>query len=150
MAIANAPKYLVVILVVAAVALSATTLAVLNVNQNVGSNGNISTAPNIGVYADSACTTNLTSLNWGNIQAGSTTNQTIYVKNTGTGTMTLSMAISNWNPAEAGSHITLSWNKGGTILTAGQWTPAVLTLNVASDITGIRTFSNTITITGTI
>ena len=148
MAIAKASKYLVIVLTVVAFALAASTLAVITVTQNMSSSG-VVTSPNIGLYSDSSCTTNMTSINWGSVAAGGTVTQTVYVKNTGTGTMSLGLAVSNWLPSGASTYITISWNKQGTQLSAGQSVAATLTLTVSSNITGITTFSNTITISGT-
>jgi hypothetical protein len=136
-------------LLICALAISATTVAVISVNQNVPSSGSIATSPNIGVYSDVACTQNLTSINWGSITPGNNVTQTVYVKNTGTGSMTLSMTVSNWSPAQADTYLTITWNKQGNQLTAGQSITATLTLAVAANITDITNFSNTITISGT-
>jgi hypothetical protein len=142
-------KLLIITLTIVALGLTASTAAVLSVNQNVSSSGTIATTPNLAVYSDSACTTSMTSISWGSISAGGTATQTVYVKNTGTGTMTLSLGASNWSPSGASSYITTSWNKDGTQLSAGQSVAATITLTVSSNITGITTFSNTIVITGT-
>jgi archaellum component FlaG (FlaF/FlaG flagellin family) len=147
-AIAKASKLLVVVLTVAAFALAALTLGAITVTQNVSSSG-VVTDSNIGVYSDSGCTTNMTSINWGSVAAGGTATQTVYVKDTGTGAMTLSLAVSNWSPSGASTYITISWNKQGTQLSAGQSVAATLTLTVSSSVTGITSFSNTITISGT-
>jgi uncharacterized repeat protein (TIGR01451 family) len=149
MAITKASKYLVIVLTLAAFALATLTLAAINVSQNVSSSGTITTSPNIGVYSDSACTTNMTSINWGSVAAGGTATQTVYVKNTGTVSMTLSLAVSNWIPSGASTYITISWNQQGTQLSAGQSVAATITLTVSSSITGITSFSNTIAISGT-
>lgn len=145
---AKTTKLLIIGLIISALALSASTLAVLTVNKNLGSTGTITTTPNLGVYSDSACTQNVTTINWGTIAAGTNTTQTIYIKNTGTGTMTLSMTISNWTPTAASTYITLTWDKQNTQLSAGQSTMATLTLTVSPSTTGITTYSNTITISG--
>jgi hypothetical protein len=142
------PAIVVIILTVVASVLAVTTLAAIVVNQNVSSSGNVVTSPNIGVYSDSSCNNNLTTINWGNITAGGTTTQTIYVKNTGTGSMTINLATSNWSPAAASNYITISWNQAGTQLSAGQSVTAIVTLTVASNVTGFTSFSNTITISG--
>jgi hypothetical protein len=147
--IAKTSKILVVILIAVALALTTTTLGVLNVSQNVTSSGTITTSPNIGVYSNSNCTTTLTSINWGSIIAGGNATQTFYVKNTGTGIMTLSLSVSNWSPSGASTYLTISWNQQGTQLSAGQSIAATITLAVSSSITGITTFTNTIAITGT-
>jgi hypothetical protein len=149
MVIAKASKPMAIILVILAFSLVASTLAAITVNQNVSSTGTITTSPNIGVYSNSGCTINMTTVNWGSVVAGGTATQTVYVKNTGTGSMTLNLATTNWNPAGASTYITITWNQQGTVLTAGQSTAATITLTVSASITGITTFSNTITISGT-
>jgi len=137
-------------LAVIALALTATTFAAVTVNSNVSSTGTIITpTPNIGVYSDSACTTAKSSISWGSLAAGSSTTQTVYVKNTGTAGMALSLSSNNWTPTNANTYITVSWDKQGQTLAAGQSTPAVITITVTSSITGITTFSNTITLSGT-
>jgi hypothetical protein len=144
----KASKILILSLVIGALALTTTTLAVITVNQNLASSGTITTSPNIGVYSDSACTQNMTTFNWGTVAAGTSDTQTIYIKNTGTGAMTLSMSVNNWNPTAASTYMTLTWDKQGAQLSAGQTTTATLTLTVAPNISGITTFSNSITISG--
>jgi len=81
--------------------------------------------------------------------AGDTVTNTIYIKNTGTGTLILGLTISNWTPTEASTYITYSWDKQGNQLSAGQSTQATITITVSPSITGITDFSNTISITGT-
>src|SRR5665647_3924163 len=96
-------------LVIVALALSLTTYAAISTSQNVSSNGQVSTSANLGVYSNSACTTPLSSISWGNLTAGGTSTQTIYVKNTGSGlALTLSMGTSNWTPTTANGPITLT------------------------------------------
>lgn len=149
MAIVRTSKWIVIAITIAAFSLVASTLAAITVNHDLTSTGTIATTPNIGVYSDAACTNAITSITWGSIAAGATTTQTVYVKNTGTGSMTLNLATSNWSPSGASTYITLTWNRQGNTLTAGQSTSATLTLTVSGSITGITTFSNTITISGT-
>lgn len=137
------------ILTIFAFSLTASTLAVLTVNQNLGSSGTVTTSPNIGVYSNSACTNNMTTISWGSMTAGGSTTQTIYIKNTGTGTLTLGLSSTDWSPVQASTYITMSWDKQGTQLLAGQSTQATLTITVSSSITGITNFSNIISISGT-
>jgi len=137
-------------LVIVALALSLTTYAAISTSQNVSSNGQVSTSANLGVYSNSACTTPLSSISWGNLTAGGTSTQTIYVKNTGSGlALTLSMGTSNWTPTTANGPITLTWNQGGTRLNPGQSVAAALTLTASSTIADVTSFSVQITITGT-
>lgn len=140
---------LVIALVVVASALTAITFATLNPSQSIPSSGTVTTSPSLGVYSDSGCTLNMTSISWGSVAAGDSVTQTFYVKNIGTGTMTLGLAISNWSPSNAGTYLTVSWNQQGTQLTAGESTAATITLTVSSTVSGFSSFSNTIAITGT-
>jgi hypothetical protein len=148
MAAVRASKITIVILTVVALALVGSTLAAINVSQNVTSNGSISTSPNIGVFSDSGCSANMTSVNWGSVAAGSSVTRTFYVKNTGTGSLSLSLAANSWIPSGAGNYITVSWNQQGATLDAGQSVGAIVTLTVTSGITGITSFSNSIVISG--
>jgi hypothetical protein len=142
-------KILPFILAITALAITVTTYAAITTTKDVSSTGTITTSPNLGTFSNSACTSSLSSISWGSVSAGTNTTQTIYVKNTGTGTMTLNLSASSWTPTNASSYITITWNKNGAILAAGQSTAATITLTVSPSITGITTFSNTITITGT-
>jgi hypothetical protein len=149
MATLKTSKIFIIALTIAALALVGSTLAAITVSQNLTSTGTITTSPNLTVYSDSACTNTITSINWGSVAAGASPTQTVYLKNTGTGTMTLNMTTSSWSPSGANNHITVTWNKEGNNLSAGQSTTAILTLTVSSSITGISSFSNTITLSGT-
>jgi hypothetical protein len=142
------PKAAVIAITIAAIALTATTAAVLSINQNVSLNGSI-TAVNLGIYSDSGCTQTCTALNVGAINPGGTSTQTVYIKNTGNVPETLTMAASNWSPANANTYLTLTWNQQNTVLPAGQSIQATLTLTAASNTGSLTTFSCSVTITGT-
>ena len=102
------------------------------------------------VYSDSACTSPVRSLDWGSISPGLTATTTVYVKNTGdSNSLSLSIQADNWNPTSAGSYLTLSWNKDGTVLAPGQSTEATIALTVSSSVTGITSFGVQISISGT-
>jgi hypothetical protein len=142
------PTAAIIALVVAAIALTATTAAVLSSSQNVPLNGSI-TAINLGVYSDSACTQTVTSLNVGTIIQGGTGTQTVYIKNTGNAPETLTMTANNWNPSSASTYLTLTWNQQNTVLSAGQSIQATLTLTAASNTGSLTNFSCNVTLTGT-
>ena len=139
------------LLVTIGLTLAATTYAALSTSQSLSSSGSVTVTgtASLGIYSDSACTTSLSSISWGSLTPGGSTTQTIYVKNTGTVPLTLSMATSNWSPTSANGPITITWNKAGTVLSAGQSSSAVLTLTVSSGITDVTSFSVQISITGT-
>jgi hypothetical protein len=126
--------------------LSLVTAGVI-VTQTVPSNGTIS-AVNVGVYSDSQCTQNLTSISWGALYPGNSTTKTIYVKNTGTIPVTLTMTTGSWVPTTASSVLTLTWNRQNTVLDPNQSISAILTLTAASNTGSVTTFSFNIIITG--
>jgi hypothetical protein len=127
--------------------LTVTTTGLLSVNQTISSSGAV-TAINVGVYSNSACTAELTSIAWGTISPGNSISRTIYLKNTGNAQITLSMTEANWNPASADGPITLAWNRESTTLDVGQVATATLTLSISEDISGITNFSMDIIISG--
>jgi hypothetical protein len=141
---------IIIVLVTISIVLTATTLAALSINRTLSTSGAITVAANLGVYSDSACTTSISTINWGSLSPGGTAAQTVYVKNTGTGTsLTLSMSTSNWSPTGADQSITVTWNKANTRLAPGQSTPAILTLAVSQNIVDVNNFSVQISIAGT-
>jgi hypothetical protein len=133
---------------IAIVLLSVTTFGALSASKTVSLNGTI-TAVNVEIYSDSQCTQPCTTLNMGTVSPGSSASQTIWVKNAGTVPVTLSMAASGWSPSNAGSYLTLSWNRIGYTLNAGASVSATLTLTAASNTGSLTTFSVSATITGT-
>lgn len=125
-----------------------TTAGIISVNQVVPSSGNVITL-NVGVYSDSSCTKNLTSINWGSFKPGETKSGPLYVKNTGALPITVHMTTASWNPTSANGLIALTWNKENTALNPGSQLKAILTLTVADNISSITNFSFDIIFTGT-
>ena len=115
--------------------------------QTVASNGTVSSV-NVGVYSNIQCSQNCTSLSWGTLYPGDSTSKTIYVKNTGTIPITLSMTTASWTPTTADDYLTLSWNKQNTVLDPGESTPATITLSADSDTGSLTSFSFNIVIAG--
>ena len=133
---------------IAGILLTVTTAALLSTNQTVPLNGTV-TAVNLGVYSDSACTQTVTALNVGTLNPGGTATQTVYIKNTGNVPETLTMSANNWNPTNATTSLTLTWNRQNTVLNADQTIQATLTLTAASNTGSLTTFSCDVTLTGT-
>lgn len=120
-------------------------------SKTISSSGVITTvasSANLGIYSNSACTTAASSIDWGTVNPGGSVTKTVYVKNTGTTTVSLVMGTTNWVPSTANGPITVSWNQAGTTLAPGQVATATLTLQVSSSISGITSFSTSIVITG--
>ena len=128
--------------------LTMVTAGVLTANQTVLSLGTITTV-NVGVYSDSGLTQNLTSIDWGTLAPGNSTTRTIYVKNTGTIPVTLSMTTTNWAPSNANTYLTLTWNRANYVLAVGSSVSATLTLTASASAGNLTTFSFNIVITGT-
>jgi len=141
-------QFVLITIIAALIGVIVTTTGLLSVNQTVSSSGTV-TAINVGVYSDSACTTELTSIDWGMISPGNSVNRTIYLKNTGNAQITLFMTKTNWNPVNADGPITLTWNRENATLNVDQVTSAILTLTLSKSISGITNFSVDIVFTGT-
>jgi hypothetical protein len=142
----------VAILAVVATVVVASTLAsaLLMASQRIGNNGLVDVkAVGVGVYWNSGCTDNVTSIDWGSLEPGEAVDRTVYIKNNGNVRVALSMATENWNPSSASDHITLTWNREAYELPADGVIQAVLTLTISSDIENTTGFSFDIIITGT-
>jgi len=151
MPLAKASKLTVIILTIAAIAVAGLTVATTTVNQNIPSSGTVTAGPYVGVFSDSACTNQITSIGWGSIGPGGNTSQTIYVENTGAAQMAPSISVGSWSPSDAVNYLTVTWSTLPSEIQPGvtNAVPVTLTLTVSSNITGISSFSNAITITGT-
>jgi hypothetical protein len=124
------------------------TAGLLTNNQTVPSNGTIA-GVNLGIYSDSGCTTTLSTISWGIVTPGTQATQTIYVKNTGTISESLTMAANTWVPSNANTYLTVTWSPTLSTLAVGASTSATLTLNASASAGNLTTFSCNIVITGT-
>jgi hypothetical protein len=89
----------------------------------------------------------LSTIDWGSLTPGQTKTVTCYLKSTSTVNSTLSMSTGSWNPSSATSYITISWNREAYKIKPSEIVSATLTLVVSQSITGISSFSFTITTT---
>ena len=112
------------------------------------SNGTATTI-DLGVYLDSQCVEDCTSINWGTVYPGNSTATTLYVKNIGTCPVTLSMTPANWTPEGAAKYLTLTWDQDDTVLQADGLVAATLTLSADSETEDLTDFNVDIVITGT-
>ena len=139
----------IVAIAAAGIVLTFAASGLLSTSQYVPVDGSVSSI-NVGVYTDSACTINCTSISAGALTPGSTTTYTLYVKNTGSIPMSLSMTTSGWEPAAANGPITLTWNRNNYNLPAGASVNATLKLTVSEAISSsITAFTFNIAVTGT-
>jgi hypothetical protein len=113
------------------------------------SNSATVTVIGLGVYWDSACTSSVTSIAWGSIAPGTSADEYVYIRNEGTGTVTISMTYGNFTPAAAAPYMTLTWNCSGYSLARSAVAGAKFTLTVASGATGITDFGFSIVLQAT-
>lgn len=99
------------------------------------------------IYSDETCTVPLTSITWGSVEPGGSSTSVIFVKNLGDRSVRLYLNTQGWDPSDAAKYIRLSWNCTGTVLEPSRSIPALLTLNVLTNATGVSDFSFQILIT---
>jgi hypothetical protein len=128
------------LLVVFSSILVSAVYATVSSNTIIQSSGSVKTL-GVSVYWDAACTDEVAAINWSTLEAGSSENKAVYIKNTGNSAATLFLDTDNWNPSTASQYITLDWNYGGQSISPDAVVGAVLTLSVSSDISGITDFS---------
>ena len=133
---------------VTAVVLNVLVAGLLIAYQRIPNTGVVK-AVGVGVYWDGDCTDNVTSVDWGLLEPGATSNVTVYIQNEGNIPVVLNMTTDNWNPSSASDHITLTWDSEGYVLDSDSVVQAVLTLSVSSDISEVTSFGFDIIISGT-
>jgi hypothetical protein len=142
-------KMIISALTIAAIMMMAGVLALIQSIRTIPSSGTIA-GVNLGIYTTDQYNTPLTSVSWGTISNGTSTNKTIYVRNDGKSlSMKISLSNSTWNPSDANTYLTLTWDQEGTVLAPAAYTPANLTLAVSPTFTNGTDFSVNIIITGT-
>ena len=87
-------------------------------------------------------------INWGSIDAGGNSTATIWVKNSGTVPLKLSMTYQNFDPPVPKNYITLQWNQQDTVLSVGQSVPATFLLQVSPLVLDVTTFNVQLSING--
>lgn len=137
---------LISILLVASTA--AVTYAVLVSQGKIGSSGRIVV---IGLKVTAVgSSADLTSIEWGDLVAGSMATRQISVINNGTIPTTLSMSTGDWIPLIAQQYIGITWNyASGTVLQPGAAQTVTITINVNQYVTGVTNFTNAIYIIAT-
>ena len=142
-------KIILAVFIVGLILTTITASAVLNSSKTVLTSGKIVTV-NVGVYQNSGCTQSANAIDWGNLTAGANKTVSLWVKNTGTSTVTISMTNSSWSPSNATSGLSLTWNQEKKTLTAQQVVQANLTLAVSPNVdSSLSSFSFNIIISGT-
>jgi hypothetical protein len=136
------------IYVLVASVLVASTFAVITIQRNIPGAGSIK-GVGLGVYWDPQCNNETSSIEFGLLEAGSQKDFTLYLENEGNTDLTLSMTTKNWNPTEASDYIGLTWNREGQEIGAGQVISLVISLSVSPNIQDVSSFNLDITLFGT-
>ena len=138
----------IVAIVVMAISSGLLVSGLLTASKVLSSYGSVKTI-NVEVYWDFACTQVVGLIDWGTPEPGDTLSWTVYVKNSGSAPMNVSLMTGGWSPEAAGSYLTVSWDQEGATINADEVVQAVITMDVSSSISGITDFSFDITIEGT-
>jgi len=125
-----------------------TGLTLVQTSRTISSGGSVK-GIGVGIYWDSACTNQVSSIDWGLLDPDSSKNVPVYVRNEGNSAVVLSKATQNWNPSDASDYMTLNWDYTGQTLSVNQALRITLTLIVSPDISEITSFSFDIMIAAT-
>jgi len=126
---------------------SVSTFAVMEWSQRVHNVARVKVV-GVGIYKDINFTVSVTEIDWGIIEPGESKNFSAYIVNESNVPLTLTIRTENWNPMNASSFMTLSWDYNGTQIGVGGSVPVTLTLQVAQTVSGIESFSFDIVIVG--
>lgn len=126
----------------------ASVFASLTTKVSFPSSGSIKSV-GLGVYSDRWCRFTLSTLEFGELDPGSSQSFTLYLKNVGNSELTLSMTSENWNPVNAPDYMLLSWNRDGYTIDPGESVSCEITLSISNSIQGIDAFSLDIVLAGT-
>ena len=138
-------KFLTACSIVAILSLAIYAYGFYTVERRITAAGKIK-ALGVGIYWDSNCTEEVTSINWGTVEPNSTTNETVYMRNEGNVDATLYLSTENWDPPGVETFITLGWNYTDSLLAPDEVIVVDFILEIAN-ITGITSFSFDIIIT---
>lgn len=125
-----------------------TANALLNTVRVVPTSGIVATA-NLVLYNDPVRTIECQTINWGTMAPNETRTHALYIYNNGTIPLQLGLRNSNWNPLNANTYISVTWDRETTVIEPGATISAILSLHVDMNITGITTFRCDLVIQGT-
>ena len=116
----------------------------------ISGRGNLLYPPKIGVYAESACSTPVTQIDWGTLSPGDVGRKVVYIRNEGTGPVTLIMLTASWNPSQAQPYLACTWDYAGQAIAVNAVVALTFSLAVSSNLTnasGISSFSFDVVLT---
>ena len=139
---------LAILLCAAVIGIFGSALSLLQASRTVPNGGSVK-GVGVGIYWDSACTNQTSSISWGILDPGSNKTVNVYVRNEGNAVVTLSKTTQNWIPTNASNYMSLNWNYANQTLSVNQVLQVSLTLVISSTVAGISSFSFDITIVST-
>lgn len=122
------------------------TAALLELPTHIYNHGTVK-AVGVGIYWDIACTQNVTDIDWGLCSPGTIHYRTVFCKNIQTVPITMTLNISDWNPANSSSFLFSTWNYTTAILTPDTTIPVQFSLQIYANVTAIKNFSFVYTVT---
>ena len=126
----------------------ASEVASLTLPERTISNAGSVMAIGVGIYWEENCTSEVSTIDWGMLEPGTSKNVTVYIHNEGNTASTLSMETSGWTPSNASDYMTLSWDYDSSPIDPEDVLPVVFTLSVSASIEGVTSFSFDITVVG--
>jgi len=95
----------------------------------------------IDLFSDASLSAEISSINWGVLEPGDSSEVSIYVLNKNEDPIFLGMLPEKWDPPAAQQFLDLSWNYSGAALGSNEFTEIILTLTVSGEISVIKAFS---------
>ncbi len=121
--------------------------ALVQAQVTVTSTGTIK-AVGLNFYSDSQATQPLTTINWGMAAPGDTVNRQAYMKSTSNVPCTVAMSTKEWNPTEAGTYLTCTWDSSGQIQ-PNEVIKVTFTLAISPNTNTFRSYSFSIVVVAT-
>ncbi len=101
------------------------------------------------VYGNEDLTSVIGAIQWATLSPGDYSTVTIWVKNTGTVPVVLSLESSNFVPAAAQTYLSVTWDYNGAQIAPGAVDEIVMKLSASAQTTGITQFAIDITVVAT-
>jgi hypothetical protein len=102
----------------------------------------------IDVYSNQECTDPLSDVEWGEIEAGETSNEDIYVKNNGDTSVSISLITENWSSNTAENNLEVVWDYNGVSIQSSEVRRVTLSLIVDPDCPALSSFGFDLVIIG--
>ena len=120
----------------------------LQLNDTVPNVSAVEASQNLGIYGDSKCISKVNSIKWGVMSPGQSKKTVVYVRNEGSSPILLSLSTGDYNPTNASTYISFSWDCADRKLDANQTVKITQNLQISPRIKGINNFSFSLIFTG--